>query len=68
MTRKRIVIEEQICAYRKKKNIVEQYCAFFSSVAGDFNDLDDGFAFYVDIYDHVDATFRYAYWFHIYSF
>ena len=32
------------------------------------NDLDDGFAFYVDLYGHVDATIRYAFRSYVFSF
>ena len=39
-----------------------------SAVAQAANDLDDGFAFYVDLYGHVDATIRYGFQFPTLSF
>ena len=56
--RNRVVIQDELNDYRKKCS--ERFYNFFSTVAKAANDLDDGFAFYVDLYGHVDATIRYA--------
>ena len=63
--RNRVVIEDELNDYQKK--VVEQFCNFFSVVAQAANNLDDGFAFYVDLYGHVDATIRYAFSFLYFS-
>ena len=53
-----VVIEDELKDYRN--SCVDQFSSMFSAVAKEANDLDDGFAFYVDLYGHVDATIRYG--------
>ena len=53
-----VVIEDELKDYRK--SCVDQFSSMFSAVAKEANDLDDGFAFYVDLYGHEDATIRYG--------
>jgi len=51
--RNRIVVEDEFNDHRKRSSE-----HFFSTVAKIDKDLDNGFAFYVDLYGHVDATIR----------
>ena len=55
-----VVMQDEMNDYRK--NCADKFYSFFSTVAQAANDLDDGFAFYVDLYGHVDATIRYGYY------
>ena len=45
-----------------RENCADRFSSFFSTMAQAANDLNDGFAFYVDLYGHVDATIRYGYY------
>ena len=53
-----VVIVDELKEYRN--SCVDQFSSMFSAVAKEANDLDDGFAFYVDLYGHEDATIRYG--------
>ena len=61
-----MVMQDEMNDYRK--NCADKFYSFFATVAQAANDLDDGFAFYVDLYGHVDATIRYAFQFPTFSF
>ena len=56
-----VVMQDEMNDYRK--NCADKFYSFFATVAQAANDLDDGFAFYVDLYGHVDATIRYGFQF-----
>ena len=58
LNRNEAVIEDELKDNRK--SCVDQFSSMFSAVAKEANDLDDGFAFYVDMYGQVDATIRYS--------
>jgi hypothetical protein len=51
-----VVLGDELSDYRK--SCVDHFVKLFSSAAETANMIDDGFAFYTDMYGHVDASIR----------